>query len=254
MSRGATAAAWRARLDERLEAQGVPTAVVPLTERTNEWIPAHMAAAVCPAGARLPREDFVETAATAARALALTALRSDAMGSAGPSGRTGHPGIARPADKWRPGDLVGLAIADPSVLRPGLADFLRGLDRAGRAAVVASSTRWLVDAVALAHRRGAPSWQDPTPLRHIPSGCGVTLSAGVDAVRRRHDQAHLFVVRLRQSPSDDRLARRSALLWAVVRGDEPASVVLGYRESLSWFDMTSIPTSWSGRCRTQSMT
>ncbi len=208
-------ARWRRRLDEEVVARGVPAAADLPSGPVRDWVPAHVAGALCPARAHLPDPDFVETAGTASRAVALTALRSITSASSA-----------------RPAEMVRAVVADPSALRPGLADFIRGLDRAGRAAVVGASTRWLVDAVALAHRRGTPSWQEPFNLRYSPDGCGVTLSAGVDAIRRRGAEVHLLVIRLRPYPPDARLARRTALLWALVRGEEPASVVLGHRESM----------------------
>jgi hypothetical protein len=59
----------------------------------------------------------------------------------------------------------------------------------------------------------------------------VVLTAAVDAVRRM-SASHVLTLRLRPGPNDARLAGRIALLWALERGEEPASVVLAHRESL----------------------
>lgn len=220
MSRAATAAAWRARLDGALDASHAPTA-----EQGRpgvDWVGPSVAAARCPARALVSVEPFSETAATAARALALTTLRS------GPG--TGSADGVRQAVS--PAEQVRAVMEEPSVLRPGLAGWLRGLDRAGRAAAVAAATRWMVDAVALADGRGAPHWQDPAGLRYQPRNREVVLSAAVDATRDRGDGVHLLIVRLRHDPTDGRLSRRIALVWALVRGQEPRSVVVAHRESL----------------------
>ena len=157
---------------------------------------------------------------TVARALALTALAADAP-VPGPCGVAAATPAAR----------IAGAMADPSSVPGWVADWLGGLDRAGRAAVASDAVRWMTDALALVRRRGEPEWRHPDALRHAPPGRGVTLTVAVDAVRRT-GAAHLLVVRLRPSPADDRLARRLALLWALAAGEEPASVVLGFREPL----------------------
>lgn len=217
MSRGEVAVGWRTALADALADAGIPTAEELGGEPGRERVSHHHAAAVCAAGAFVSADEFVPTATAVARAIALTSLRA-----------TADPARRDPAT---PAGRVRSVVADTTTLPGWVADWLDGLDRAGVAVVVSAATRWMTDALALASRKGEPQWLDPDPIRHRVARRGVTLTAGVDAVRRT-PAVHLLVVRLRPGVTDHRLAGRLALLWALERGEEPASVVLAHRESL----------------------
>lgn len=178
------------------------------------WVPLHLAAAPCPAEAFGPAGgEFEEVAATAARRIGLTALRECFEGS--------------------PSAMVSQAVQHPELFGPSLADWLAGLDRAGRAAVAAEATSWLVDTRALAQRARVPEWQSAANISYEPGGSGVKVAVACDAVRRMTDGIlHLYLTRPTSGPRDRRICCRIALVWALVRGEVPGSVVLGYRDSL----------------------
>jgi hypothetical protein len=128
--------------------------------------------------------------------------------------------------------LVAEVLARPEALAPGLAEWVRDLDRAGRAAVAAEAASWVVDARALALRGGVEvEWQRAGSLWHRPAGLATKLGASVDAVRRDGGALRALVVRGRPSPGDARLARRVALVLCLEQGAVPV-VAMGYRESL----------------------
>lgn len=186
----------------------------------SQRVSLHRAAAECPAGALVedPRRfdaegDFVEAVFTCTREVALNALRRNPPG--------------RPAE-----EIVQEAMADPESLRWGVADWVARADRAARSVLHDSAVSWVIDARALAARRGEPQWQPPAALSHRPRGCDVTLTATVDARRTTGSGAHLLVLRPRRDSAERRLVGRVALLWALGRGEVAASVVLGVRESL----------------------
>lgn len=211
---------WRGRLDEALEAAGVPTTQELDAPPVLDRLALHHAGAVCPAGAMTPDPErfdaegrFVEATFTCTRELALTALRRS------PSGR--------PAT-----EIVQEAMAEPEMLRWGVADWMNKTDRAGHSTLRNAAVSWVTDARALAARRGEPQWQSPAGLKHQPKRRGVALTATVDAVRATGSGTHLFVMRARRHPTDRRVAGRVALLWILVRGEATRSVVLGMRDSL----------------------
>jgi len=214
-TRGEVAKHWRDRLGDGLRSAGVEPPDADGPGPARDWLGHHLAAEPCAARAYVVHDDFEESASTAARAIALTALAGRSTGDDLPT------------------DRVNAVLEVPEDLRPSLAEWLRGLDRAGTAAVAAAATAWLVDAVALGHRRGdEPAWQDPRTVAFKPKPWGVSLAASCDAVRASPAGINLLVVRRRASATDARLARRVALVWALVTGQVPASVVLGHRDSL----------------------
>jgi hypothetical protein len=211
---------WRGRLDEALEAAAVPTAEQLDAPPVLDRLALHHAGAVCPAGAMVPDPErfdaegrFVEAAFTCTREVALTALRRTPPG--------------RPAM-----EIVQEAIAEPEALRWGVGDWLSQTDRAGHSTLRNASVSWVTDVRALAARHGEPQWQSPAALAYQPKHRGVALAAAVDAVRVTGVGTHLFLMRARRHPTDRRVAGRVALLWILVRGEEPTSVVLGMRDSL----------------------
>lgn len=226
MSRGEVALHWRGRLDSALAGLEDPrvahggAAPQPREARVS----AAQAGAACAASALAPdpaRFDeagrFREAVFTATREVAIVALRSSA------------PQL-QPAR-----GIVDATLADPDSLRPSLAEWLGELDEGGLAALRSAAVSWVIDARALAARRGAPDWHEPRALAHTPGPLRVTITAHVDA-RRPADQPgagpHLMVIRPRSSSRDARIAHRTALLWALVRGEVPSSVVLGIRDTM----------------------
>ncbi len=230
---------WRQALDEALrevvatggtERAGAGGSSAPGSGSTNAdtgaadtvWVSAHMAAVACPAGFLGPDDGsdgdrFTETPATAARAVALVALGSD-----------GSDGSAMSAS-----DRIRDAIADPTRFRPGLTEWLRSLDRAASATVVAEATSWMQDAIALATRGAEPRWQPPANPVHRFGKPPVKLSAAVDATKTRPDgRVRLLTISLRPGNGDARRARRVALVWALTAGTVPSHVVIGHREPL----------------------
>lgn len=223
MSRGDVARRWRGRLDAALDdpADGAP---VPTTEDlpappVSERIALHEASAACPRGAMAPdpqRFDasgsFVEATFTATREVALVALRN-----------------AAPANT--PVEMVESALSRPEALRSGVADWIQRVDRAALATLRNSAVAWVTDAMAVGARRGMPEWCAPALLRHRVDDRGVTICAATDAVRRHQQVVHLLVMRPREGVTDRRVAGRVVLLWAIVHGEEVASVTLGMRDS-----------------------
>lgn len=183
------------------------------------------AGAPCPAVAMVADPDrfdergaFRESVFTARREVALVALRE------APAGMPAH-------------EMVTSVLNTPDSLRRGVADWLRSLEPAAVAALRADAVSWVVDARALAARRGEPQWHEPRALAYTPRSLSTALTAQVDAVRTvragtAQDRTHLLVLRPRSSPADRRVAGRTALLWSLVRGEEPASVVLAMRATL----------------------
>lgn len=230
MTRAEVVAEVRRRLDAALDASSIPTVAPGEDGPAHDWISLHDAAEVCPARAFVPGDDFAETAATAARAIALTAL-----GGQGAS-------VPRTASA---SDRVQASMDSPEALRPSLADWLAERDVAGRAAVANAAVAWLVDAVALAHRRPPePRWLEPRSITHKVRRHGVTLAASADAARRRGASdnpvgggslevvgPHVLLIRLRPQSTDGRVSRRLALVWALSSGDVPSSIVVGHRET-----------------------
>lgn len=121
----------------------------------------------CPRRGAHPADDFVETATTARRRLGLLALR-----------RLGDDACAEtdlPA-------AVAAVLDSGDGLAPGLADWVAGLDRAGRAAVGAAAVTW---AESLRRTMGATRrpirWSDPGPWTWDVPERIVSLSVKVDA-------------------------------------------------------------------------
>ena len=179
------------------------------------WLGLHQVAQVCPARAFGPRVPYAETAAGSARRVGLVALRE-------------HPG--RP-----PVERVSAALESTESFAGELAGWLRGLDRAGRAAVRAAATAWVVDTLALAHRGEAePAWQGPRNLRFEPRPPAPVLTAPCDATRVTADgRLHLYLTRPGTSSTDGAVAAHVAMVWALAAGQVPASVVIGHRDSLA---------------------
>lgn len=218
--RGHLVRAWRLRLEGALAEAAVPPArkldVPPVVDRLGLF----HTGADCPASSLAPDPDridadgrFIEATFTAAREVALVALREGVVGMA-------------------PREMVDGALADPGSLRSGVASWVSELDHAGTAALRAAAVSWMTDARALAARRSEPDWQAPRLLAHRPAASGVTLTAAVDAVQRSVSGAHLMTLRSSATANDRRVAARIALLWVLVRAELPVSVVLGMRNTL----------------------
>ncbi len=229
--RGELVRHWRTRLDSALDGAAVPTAgeldTPPVITRFSLF---HMANR-CPASAlvedraRFDAEgNFVEAVFTATREVALVALSVDR------ADRADH--VRSHTTGIDPHEMVERALAGPRGLRDGVGRWVRELDRAGAGALRSAAVSWVLDALALAARRGEPEWQSPRLLEHTPGGRGVTLTAGIDALRSTEQGRHLMTVRSSAGATDKRVAARIALLWVLVRGEVPASVVLGFRDSL----------------------
>lgn len=214
---------WRDRLSAALDdpAEGIPVPRLgdlpapPVLDR----LALHHAAAVCPAGVMPPDpqrfdEDgrLVEATFTMIREVALVALRNAMPGSDAVT-------------------IVDAAMSQPDMLRQGVADWIRGADRAAVATLRNAAVSWVVDARAVGARHGEPQWCPPTPLVYPVGDRGVKISAAADALRRTASGVHLLVMRSRCGLTDRRVAGRVALLWAVVKGTVASSVVLGMRAS-----------------------
>ncbi len=217
---------WRTRLAEVLDAASVPTADdldgEPVVDRVRPQHVQHPCAlsAFSADGDRVDGDgNFVECPATGTREVALVAL-----GRAQDSGRL---------EDIDPRAAVAGVLADPDALRASLAAWVRGADRAALGCLSARACAWIADARAIASRRqGDPEWQPPASNAHRLGDRGVYLSAQVDAVRRSADARHLLVVLARPGARGDRLARRIALLEALVGGRIVDSVVCGHRSTL----------------------
>lgn len=220
VNRGELVRHWRGRLDEALDADGVPTIgeldAPPVIDRLGLF----HTGSECVASAMHPDPDrfdadgaFIEAVFTATREVALVALRSSPIGTAA-------------------FEMVERVLDEPDALRPGAGAWVGQLDHAGVAALRAAVVSWIVDARALGARRGEPDWQHPRALDHAPPGRGVVLTAAIDAVRKSPGGPHLLVVRSAGTSVDRYVAMRAALLWVLVRAEVPSSVVLGIRNSL----------------------
>lgn len=220
MNRGEVVRYWRQRLDEALDASGVPTVeelpAPPVIDRLALFHTGSecVASAMDPDPHRFDADGFfIEAVFTATREVALVALRTL-------------------PDEMPAYEMVESVLRGRDALRAGVAAWVGQLDHAGIAALAAAAVSWIVDARALGARRGEPDWQLPRGLDHAPSGRGVVLTATVDAVRRSSGGPHLLVVRPTSTSTDRRVAARVALAWVLVRAEVPSSVVLGIRNSL----------------------
>ena len=181
-------------------------------------VDAHLAAADCPAGHLGPSEEYRDSARNAARELALETLRRHPQGGAG-----------SPRD---PRAEVASTLGETTVFRPGLARWFEEIDRAERAAVVAAAVSWMVDALALAARHGEPLWHSPSHRARKLVSAPVTIAVRVDASRETRAGNHLLVLAPGARRTDQRLARRIALVSAAAHGEVPVEVHIGHRDSL----------------------
>ena len=123
----------------------------------------------CARRAAVPAQDYVDTAATARRRIGLAALR-------------------RLDDEASPARDLASAVAEvveerTSVSR-SLADWLEGLDRAGRAAVEAAALAWSSSVLRIVGRAPGTRWADPSASSKVdlPDRL-VRLTASHDAAR-----------------------------------------------------------------------
>jgi hypothetical protein len=180
----------------------------------RDWmvLTAYDLGAPCPARAVAPRTDeYVESAPNAARRLGRLVLR-----------------------RWRPGLVIGevvdAVLADRDGWQPGLRAWFEGLDRSGRAAVIASTTTWAVGALTVVKgRSGRPddqlTWAERNDVVEVP-GWSLRLKSTWDAVLgSRRDPVALLVLGRRSRRDGDLLAAGfEALACGVAPGVVPARV------------------------------
>jgi len=181
-------------------------------------VDAHLAAADCPAGHLGPSEEYRDSARNAARELALETLRRNPPRGAGA--------------RRDPLAEVSATLGETTVFRPGLASWFEEIDRAERSAVVAAAVSWMVDALALAARHGEPLWHIPSHRARKLVSAPVTIAVRVDASRETRAGNHLLVLAPGPRRTDQRLARRIALVSAAAHGEVPVEVHIGHRDTL----------------------
>lgn len=181
-------------------------------------VDSHLAAADCPAGHLGPSEEYRDSARNAARELALETLRRNPPAGAGA--------------RRDPLTEVAATLGETTVFRPGLASWFEEIDRAQRAAVVAAAVSWMVDALALAARHGEPTWHSPSHRARKLGSAPVTIAVRVDASRQTRAGNHLLVLSPGARRTDQRLARRIALVSAAAYGEVPVEVHIGHRDTL----------------------
>jgi hypothetical protein len=168
----------------------------------------------CGRRAANPADDFAETVATARRRVGLAALR-------------------RLADDASPAADVAAAVdevlSERTDLARNLAGWVEQLDRAGRAAVAASSITWCTSVLRLVGLDGSTRWADPSSGSHwdVPDRL-VRVSASHDALRGgvKSGERLLLVADGAGGPSDRLRAAYLALVRSLQSRHAPLRVTL----------------------------